>query len=80
MSISVSAVTPAQREFGFRAAALSIVALVVGANAALPILTVYQTLWGFYTGGGPLLAGSVAERLPASTTLPSLDKRRRRDK
>jgi MFS family permease len=36
--------------FGFWAAACSIVAIVIGANTALPILTVYQAEWGFSTG------------------------------
>lgn len=49
--------SPAQLEFGFRAAALSIVAMVVGANTALPILTVYQSLWGFSTGVLSLVYG-----------------------
>ncbi len=42
--------SPARLRFGFLAAALSIVAIVVGANTALPILTIYQSRWGFSTG------------------------------
>ena len=42
--------SPARLEFGFRTTALSIVAIVVGANTALPLLTIYQSLWGFSTG------------------------------
>jgi MFS family permease len=45
-----NATSPARLEFGFRAAALAIVAIVIGANTALPILTIYQSLWGFSTG------------------------------
>jgi MFS family permease len=44
------AISPVRLAFGFRATALSIVAIVIGANTALPILTVYQSMWGFSTG------------------------------
>ncbi len=47
---NASAASPARLELGFRAAAISIVAIVAGANTALPLLTVYQARWGFSTG------------------------------
>ena len=52
-----SAADATRGAFGFYTAAFAIVAIVVGANTALPLLTLYQSRWGFSTGVLSLVYG-----------------------
>ena len=57
MTGASAAESPARGAYGYAVVAASITAIVLGANTPLPILTVYQTMWGFSTGELSLVYG-----------------------